>query len=412
MLFGDSERRAARVPQESRFQWQWLFPIVPLVFSFFWTRPFVPTENALYWNAMVVAAPLLILALVWARRDPITIAFVVAGVGMVLRLVHFSEFSVDEGADMLALTRSGVASFVAGHNPYRYYNLPAPLPLTYYPVTWLAYVPPYVCHVDLRWTNLVAEAAVLAALLYADGSLGIRSLRDASAAASPSPRPLRLNLLAWAIAFLLPSSVYFDRITTAPVAWALITWCLVTTERAPAYSWAALALTAAATPLAAVMAPALFVVWWKRGSLNAAALAALKAVLLTAAILAPFVVWSPRGFFEGAVLWFNDLSRYPGTTWRAYRPWARYVGFGGIFWSAGLEHALAPIQWGLVAGVSALLARRAPSSEAFASHVASAFVAFMLFNSVHWPYFFQPAVCAALVALTFASSTGVAAPSS
>jgi hypothetical protein len=409
MVFGKSDHLAVLLADMSRFRWQWLLPIAPMVCSFFWTRPFVPTDDALYWNAMVVTAPLLIVALIWARCDPIYVASVVASVGFVLRLVHFSEFSIDEGADMLPLVRSGVARFVASQNPYRYYDLPAPLPLTYYPITWLAYVPPYVCHVDLRWTNLIAEVSIPGALLYAN-SHDIRG-RDLSGPSSPSPRTMRLGLLAWAIQFMLPSSIYFDRITTAPVAWALITWCLVLTVRAPAYSWVALALTAGATPLAAIMAPAIFVFWWKRRSLKAAVLATVKAGLLTAAVLAPFVFWSPQGFLDGAVLWFNDLSRYPGTTWRAYRPWARYVGFGGMFWSAGLEHALAPIQWGLVATVTTLFARRAPSDEAFASHVAAAFVAFMLFNSVHWPYFFQPAICAAFVALTFTSSTSVATPS-
>jgi len=390
MLSGKSYRLSLLFTEDSRFRWQWLLPIAPMAFCFFWTRPFVPTDDALYWNAMVSGAPLLVVAMVWARWDPLYIAVVLASVGVVIRLVHFSEFSIDEGADMLPLTRSGVASFVAGQNPYRYYNLPAPLPLTYYPITWLAYVPPHLCHVDLRWTNLVAEVAILAALLYADGDQGMGFRSDVSGAPAQSARPMRLGLLAWAIQFMLPSSAYSDRITTAPVAWALITWCLVITLRAPAYSWIALAGAAAATPLAAIMAPAVFVMWWRRRSLKEASLAAVKTALLTAAVVAPFVVWSPRGFLEGAVLWFNDLSRYPGTTWRAYQPWARYIGFGGLFWSAGLERALAPIQWGLVAAVSALLARRVPSDEAFASHVAAAFVAFMLFNSVHWPYFFHP----------------------
>jgi hypothetical protein len=403
MLFGKSDRLAAWLTHTPRFRWPWLLPVAPMMLSFFWTRPLVPANAALSWDAVVVIAPLLIVAVLAARWDPICVVFVVAAVGVALRWVHFSAFSIDEGADMLPLTRSGVASFVAGQNPYRYYDLPEPVPLTYYPITWLAYVPAYVGHVDLRWTNLVAEAAILGALIHAShasGSHGVRLWRDPSATPSESARA-RLGLLAWAIQFMLPSSVYFDRITTAPVAWALIAWCLVVVVRAPAYSWALLALTAAATPLAAIMAPAVFVMWWRRRSPREAVLAAGKAALLTAAVLAPFVVWSPRGFLDGAVLWFNDLSRYPGVTWRAYRPWARYVGFGGIFWSAGLERALAPIQWCLVAWVTALFARRAPSAGAFASHAAAAFVAFMSFNSVHWPYFFEPAVCAALVGLCF-----------
>jgi hypothetical protein len=114
-------------------------------------------------------------------------------------------------------------------------------------------------------------------------------------------------------------------------------------------------------------------------------------------ILAPFVLWSPRGFIDGAVLWFNDLSRYPGVTWRAYQPWARYLGFGGLFWREGLERALAPIQWLLVGGVTVLFARRRARADLLACHVAAAFVAFMVFSSVNWPYFYQPAIYSALL---------------
>ncbi len=404
VLFGRPDRGPSR-PPDARLPGLWLLPVAPMVLSFFWTRPFVPANDALAWNAMVVAAPLGVAALVSARRDPVWIALVVAGVGVVLRWVHFAEFPIDEGADMLPLTRSAVATFVAGNSPYRYYDLPDPLPLTYYPITWLAYVPPYLAHLDLRCTNLVAELAIPVALVHAGGS-GDRFGRRRSGPPSPPASPPRLALLAWAFQFLLPSTIYFDRITTAPVAWALLTWCLVAVVRAPARSWFALGLAAAATPLAAVMAPATIVAWWKGQSPRRAVIAAAKTALLTAAILAPFVIASPRGFLDGAVWWFNDLSRYPATTWRAYRPWARYVGFGGLFWSAGCERGLAPIQWGLVASTAALLARRARTEsalgEAYAAHAAAAFVAFMSFNSVHWPYFFQPAICAALVALSVA----------
>jgi hypothetical protein len=415
MFFGNGDRLAALLTdasRESRFRWPWLLPIAPMVFSFLWTRPFVTSDHALHWNAMVVMAPLLVFALTWARWDPIYIACSIASVGIALRLVHFAQFSIDEGADMLPLTRSALTSFFSGQSPYRYYDLPSPLPLTYYPVTWLAYAPPYLCRIDLRWTNLAAEMAILAALVYADASDRSRFASDSSGARSLPTRPMRPGLLAWAIQFMFPSAIYFDRITTAPVAWALVTWCLVLTVRKPAHSWAALALTAAATPLAAVIAPVVFVMWWRRLSTRAAVMAVMKTALLTAVLLAPFVLWSPRGFLEGTVLWFNEPSRYPGTTWRAYRPWERYVGFGGIFWSAGLERVLAPIQSGLVGAVSILFAkteptgsteRTEPTGELFASYAAAAFVGFMLFNSVHWPYFYQPAICAALVAVAFSS---------
>jgi uncharacterized membrane protein len=205
------------------------------------------------------------------------------------------------------------------------------------------------------------------------------------------------GLLAWGFVFLLPSSIYFDRVTTAPVAWALITWCVALLARRSRHDWVLLGATAAATPLAAVLVPFVCVVWWKQHSLRGMVRRGLQAALLASLVIVPFVLWSPRGFVDGAVLWFNDLSRYPGVSWTAYQPWARYAGFGGLFWRAGLARALAPVQWLLVGSLTFLFARR--GARRLAAHVAAAFVAFMLFNSVHWPYFYQPAIFVALLAI-------------
>jgi hypothetical protein len=211
-------------------------------------------------------------------------------------------------------------------------------------------------------------------------------------------------MLAWSFQFLLPSSIYFDRITTAPVAWAMIAWCVALSAHKSAYDWVILGLTAATTPLVLILAPFVFVMWWHRYSLRRTTLRAAKAGLVATVALAPFIAWSPRGFADGAILWFNDLSRYPGVTWRAYQPWQRYIGFGGLFWHAGLERALAPIQWMLVGAVTVLFARRRARADLLPFHAAGAFVAFMAFNSVHWPYFYQPAVFSALVAIAVAEA--------
>jgi hypothetical protein len=373
-----------------------LLPATSMVYVLFWTQPHVDRAFAIPWNAMVVVAPIFIGISAFRCWPPLWTAAVVAVVGITVRLVHFARFPIDEGADMLPLTQSALASFLAGKNPYTYYDLPGPVPLTYYPLTWLAFLPPYLAHVDLRWTNIVAELAVLAAIVGAGRSRGKAGTKAGDAAAS-FMNPEGVAVLVWSFQFLLPSTVYFDRITTAPVAWALISWCIVLLARESAYAWVMLGLTAAGTPLASIVAPFAFVTWWQRHSPREAAIRTLSAGLVAGVILAPFVLWSPRGFIDGAVLWFNDLSRYPGVTWRAYQPWARYLGFGGLFWREGLERALAPIQWLLVGGVTVLFARRRARADLLACHVAAAFVAFMVFSSVNWPYFYQPAIYSALL---------------
>jgi hypothetical protein len=353
---------------------------------------------------MVFLAPLLLCVSALERWPPARIASIVVVVGIAVRLVHFARFSIDEGADMLPLTRSAIERVLAGKNPYIYYYLPDPVPLTYYPLTWLAFLPAYVAHVDLRWTNIAAEIAVLAAIV---GAGGARRKIPENTVGGRATAPLDAAgaaVLVWCFQFLLPSSVYFDRITTAPVAWALLSWCLALSVRKSKCDWVTLGLTAASTPLASIVAPFVFVIWCRRYSVRGAAIRALKTALVTTVILAPFVIGSPRGFFDGTVLWFNDLSRYPGMTWRVYEPWQRYLGFGGLFWREGLERVLAPIQWLLVGGITVLFARRRAPAKLLPTHVAGAFVAFMVFNSVHWPYFYQPAICAGCLAIAVAGS--------
>ncbi len=372
-----------------------LLPLPPMLVTLHWTRELVAPDARLGWNVMCALAVLLVglaAALRWPRW---LIAVVVATVGNCVRLVHFAHFPIDGGADMLPLVRSALGAFCAGKSPYAYYDLPDPLPLTYYPLTWIAYLPTYAAHLDLRWTNLVAEMAILAAIFVAG--------RTRSEAPPPNDAG-GLAPLAWSFYFLLPSSIYFDRITTAPIAWAMIAWCIALCSRDARKGWVAFALTGATTPLALVIAPLVITMWWRKHALRGAVVRVAKSALVAALIIVPFVLWSPRGFLDGAVLWFNDLHRYPGTTWKAYEPWKRYVGFGGIFWSDGLERVLAPIQWALVGAVTLLYLRRRAPPELLAPHVAAAFVAFMAFNSVHWPYFYQPAIFCGLVAIAVTNS--------
>ncbi len=370
-----------------------LMPGVSMVYAFVWARVFVRSPFVIPWDAMVVAVPALVCFAAFERWPRRCVAGLVLLVGIVVRLIVFARFPVDEGADMLPLTRAALGNLVKGVSPYTYYNLPDPLPLTYFPFTWLAYLPCFLARADLRWTNLVAELAIVSAIVWT-----ARHARESGDPASGDAADR--SLLAWGFVFLLPSSIHFDRITTAPIAWALITWCVALLARRSRHDWILLGATAAATPLAAVLIPFVCVVWWQRHSLRGMLRRGLWAALLTAFVLAPFVLWSPRGFLDGAILWFNDLSRYPGVSWREYQPWERYAGFGGLFWGHGLERALAPVQWLLVMGIAVLFAKT--GGRRLAAHVAAAFLAFMLFNSVNWPYFYQPAIFVGLLAIASA----------
>lgn len=80
-------------------------------------------------------------------------AAVLAGLG--LRAFDFIAVPIDaRRADMIPLVGVAVARFLEGHDPYVLYGMPWPLPLTYMPLTWLAYVPAVLTGIDLRGLNL------------------------------------------------------------------------------------------------------------------------------------------------------------------------------------------------------------------------------------------------------------------
>jgi hypothetical protein len=373
-----------------------LLPLPAMLFACLWSRPHIVPRLLFPWYALIALAALFFVVAAVRRVSLLRVAAAAALVGTVARLVHFSRFPIDVGGDMLPLVRAALDSFLAGHSPYAYHRVPDLLPLTYYPLTWLAYLPARLLHLDLRLTNLVAELAIPAALLYAGRRSGERVAETAQG-------PVGTALVLWSFVFLLPSSVFFDRITTAPVAWALLAWALAACARGSRWDWLWAGVLAAATPLAILPLLFLLLVWWQklawRKALGRAALAAAVALVF----IVPFYLWSPRGFLDGAVLWFNDLDRFPGSKWRVFQTWQRYVGFGGLFWRAGLERWLLPIQWLLVAGLAVLYWRRRGGRGLLPAYLASAFIAFMVFNSVHWPYFYQPALGCGLVALAISA---------
>jgi hypothetical protein len=257
-----------------------LLPLAAMVLAVLWVRPHVNARFATSWWLMAVGAAFVLFAAAIRRWRPTWIAMVAVLVGTLVRIVDFSRFPIEDGADMLPLTNSALTSFVAGHAPYAYYNLPDPLPLTYLPLTWLAHAPPFLASVDIRCTNIAAELAIFAAVVVAGRPRG------------GEPR------------------------------------------------------------------------------------AATSSTDLSGAAL---LVWS--------VLWNEHTS------------WARYVGFGIIFWRHGHQRLLAPVQLVLVAALVVSFARRAATPSLLASYVAAALVTFMAFNSVHSAYFYQSAIFCGLLAV-------------
>lgn len=332
--------------------------------------------------------------------------------GSAVRIASFAHVPIDPARDdMLPLVLHAIVRLLNGQTPYTIYQMPWELPLTYLPATWLAYLPAYLLGSDIRLTNLLAELVVGAGVF----RLAIASPRNNEQPGEqpdeqPSEQP-NVAVLLWTWFFLQPTALNWSLATTAPVQWAWLslTLALVIARR----HWLAalaLGLTAAATPLAAIITPFMLLYWLRRQGWRHALLLAASAGVMTLVWVVPFLLWSPDMFLYGVWRWFNNNELYPALRWAMDHTWARQVGFSGIFWRHGLVGLLKPLQMALLIGVTVIYWHRGATAQQLAPLVVAAFLLFMVFNPVLWPYLYNPALIVALLAVTQPAPQIVAHP--
>jgi hypothetical protein len=376
--------------------WLALLPLMAAIFSISnvithvfsgWT----PVRLATYGAGM---AALLVLAL--RRGSGIAIAAVAFVLGVVIRYPHIKYIPLEPArGDMLPLVQQALDNLLRGQSPYTTYHMPWELPLTYFPLTWLAYFPTRLLGFDPRWTNIAAQLAILLAAVFA--------LRH-------TPRERRRYapdtiLILWGWIFLSPTVIAWDMVTSAPIGWVAIAWvvALVQTRR-PGAAVVVLGLAIATTPLVAVVLPLIALCWWREDGLITSMRRGLLALALGGALLLPWFLWAPGPFLDGTVRWFNDLDRFPREKWRTQHTWAEITGFSGYLWEWRLEHWLKPIQFLSVAAIGGLYAWRGARRGTLASHAVAAYLLFTLFNPVLWPYLYNPALVAAIIAVAGAET--------
>ncbi len=368
--------------------WVALLPAMAAVLSISDIMTYVATGWTLPRAILFGGATILLLLLALRHASSEVVALAAFVVGSVLRYLNMRHIPIEPArGDMLPLVQQAIASLTGGRDPYTIYSMPWQLPLTYLPLTWLAYAPTYLLGLDLRWTNVVAEVGLLAAL----GFVGRRS---------ENRRGEETALLLWAWLFLSPTVIHWDLTTTAPIGWTAIAWTLAlaaTSRRTLATI--SLGVSAAVSPLIVIFAPLIVLCWWRAEGPAGAARRAILAALLAGALLLPWFLWGPGPFLDGTVRWFNDLNRFPRMKWQTEHTWAEITGFSGLFWLWGLERLLKPIQAAAVILVTTIFAVRGARPADLGRHAAAAFLLFMLFNPVLWPYLYNPALVAGLLAV-------------
>lgn len=397
-----------------------LLPLAAFVPALIDVATFVPLDGGWSSERLVLLGGggllLLALAIGYARGRvaALWIALAALVLGVLIRLIHMRYIPINPvNGDMLPLVQGALDHLLAGRSPYRTYQMPWDVPLTYLPVTWLAYLPPYLLGLDLRWSNIAAEVVIGGALVWLSTrwSAGSRRSPDHAGAGWRSEP----TLLLWAWLFLQPSVIHWDMGNTAPITWALlvVTVALVLArhDRAGAV---ALGLTAAGTPLVAVFGPFIGLHWLRQHGLIATIRLALISAVVAALLVIPFLLWSPGDFVNGTYRWFNTLEGWPRQKWLETDPpiWSVITGFSGEFWSRGNESWLKPIQALIVLSVAGLYWLRGGRAETLSQHAAAAYLGFMLFNPVLWPYLYNPALVVGLVGLAAPAAVYTAARSS
>ena len=358
------------------------------------TLRFYPQTKPATWTAAsgtcyLLALAALVAAAAWPRVPRAAIAGLGLAIGLALRLFLILHDRTPLAGDMQALVDAAAGELLRGRAPYHWYYLPWGVPLTYLPGTLLAYVPGRALGLAPRGTNLVAEV-VLAALL-------VLAARDRQ-----RPRLEHPALLIVASTFLLQGPLEWFRLTAHVPGWTLLAAALVLTARRHRAVGPVWGLALATSVFAAPFFPLAAVATAHERGWRAALAMTAQAAAVTAVLVLPFVLSAPQDFYTGAVAWFGDVGRFPALRWSTLRTWREYPGLAGLFWTLGLERWLQRLQVVAVAALVALFWRKGGRSPAVPAFGVAVFLAFMICNHMLWPYFYQPAIVAALCALVTA----------
>ncbi len=361
-----------------------------------------PNPSPGFWSTLVGGGGAVVLVAALVRPPPPGALLVGAVVGgAVMRLGSLSLVPIEPSrGDMLPLVQQALGTLLRGESPYTTYAMPWELPLTYLPVTWLAYLPPFLLGGDIRLTNLVAELVTGGVLVWLAVVLHQTKTGEGWRASLRSVWHEEQGMVLWAWMFLQPSVLHWFQVTTAPVWWALlsITLALLIAGR-HGLAAGVLGLCAAASPMTAVAAPFVVLCWLRAAGWRRTVVWCGVAGLVAVAIIGPFLLWSPRQFLLGTWQWFNDNQMFPRLKWETERTWAIMPGLSGLFWRSGLVGVLKPLQSLLLLSLLLLFWRAQAAVGRLAPFVAAAFLLFMVLNPVLWPYLYNPALIASLLAV-------------
>ncbi|MCC5847977.1 MAG: hypothetical protein JJU29_07760 [Verrucomicrobia bacterium] len=291
-----------------------------------------------------------------------------------------------ELGDMLPLISLAGQNFLAGNFPYTEYQVPWPLPLTFFPLLWMSYLPAILLGIDLRWTGWIATLGVLALLI------------------RHRPRA-PLPFLAFA---LLPVFTFFTVNGHTQPYWLVLCLHLYFLARGkPWLSALFLGLTLSSRQTALIIVPFTGLAWYRTHGLKPAMLSMCIAGGVTAAFCLPFFLLDPDAFLLEPLRHYGELAQsYSQAYSQAHAEGAaasarllETLGFANLFYVLGAPHLLSPLRiLVFLLGLSGCIVfARTPKDHI--AWISATGITFTFFTPIPWIYAYFPFWLAGLFAI-------------
>lgn len=316
----------------------------------------------------------------FVNRTSTPIFVLVLAYGVIVRMTIILTSPIDPNvADMLPLIRKAMAAFLSGDYPYQFYNLPWQLPLYYFPLLWLSYVPAHVLRLDMRIIGVLISAVILFIFWH-------ESRRARESAAPGSLKPLLVFLLG-IFFFLSPYTIFFTASGHSYPYWCYLAFFLYFLKN-DKHAWAAifLGLAVSTRQPAVILVPFYLIYLFKNFRRRQWIFLTALMTISAAVLILPFFLADPKGFL------FDSLSGVSSELSYGWRPAILgSVGLTNVFYFFGITRYLKIVQiavFSLIFGLALFKLRNKVSLFVFSGFALFLHNTFLFYIPSH--YFYIP----------------------
>jgi len=278
-------------------------------------------------------------------------------------------------SDMLPNIISTVRQWLAGNNPYRWYDVGTHrAPITYMPLLWMAYAPFVGVNLDPRWITPLAQIALLAISWVA-----VRG-------------HLRAGWWGYLVWIALNPFLFIRHDAHVFLIWPFLAAALLCMQyrrwTAASVLWGLLVVLR--TSLWVIFPFYLAFLWW-----NAGWRTAIKGGLIAAALIllitAPFLLGSWSGFIDGVIAYPRTVAQQmPTAPWLQVSNWTIAFSAVPLLYKAGLIPYIERIQMAVVGAMFLWMMWRRPALAEALRIMGITFALFLLLNPLIEAYMYAP----------------------